>query len=112
MCKNPVDPAFGEDEADLQAREAPFVAGEGDPELSMVASSASSKRSVKKTSVKKPSVKKTEKNTRKRKDMQNEPCTTTEGCGSVLSPMHIRVVNGEPPDSPAQNTRSKKRLHM
>lgn len=40
LCTNPVDPAFGEDEADLQAREAPFVAGEGDPELSMVASSA------------------------------------------------------------------------
>ena len=65
----------------------------------------SSKKSVKKTSVK---------NTRKRKDMQNEVCTTTDGpaSGFVSSPMHIRIANAEPPDSPAKNTRSKKKLHM
>ena len=64
--------------------------------------------------MKKTSVKKTEKNTRKRKDMQNEVCATTEGRagGFVSSPMHIQVANVEPPDSPAKNTRSKKKLHM
>ena len=69
----------------------------------------SSKKSVKKTSVKK-----TKKSTRKRKDMQNEVCTTTEGRagGFVSSPIHIQVANAEPPDSPAKNTRSKKKPHM
>ena len=64
--------------------------------------------------MKKTSVKKTEKNTRKRKDMQNEVCTTTDGpaSGFVSSPMHIRIANAEPLDSPAKNTRSKKKLHM
>lgn len=37
LCKNPADPTFEEDKANFQAREAPFVVGEGDPELSMVA---------------------------------------------------------------------------
>lgn len=46
--------------------------------------------------------------------MQNEVCTTTDGpaSGFVSSPMHIRIANAEPPDSPAKKTRSKKKLHM
>ncbi|KAM3214109.1 hypothetical protein ACQJBY_066498 [Aegilops geniculata] len=104
ICKNPVDPAFGEDEADLHAGDAPFVAGEGDPEPSVVASSVGSRKSVKK---------KTEKKTNKRKNKEDEHSTRTEGStsGSVASPMHTRVAH-KSPDSPAQNTRSKKRLHM
>ena len=64
----------------------------------------SSRKSVKK---------KTEKKTKKRKNKEDEHSTRTEGStsGSVASPMHTRVAH-KSPDSPAQNTRSKKRLHM